>query len=115
MCGRARQSLSSKRISSVTSAEWASIAEEERYEPRENIGPGMTMAVLVSNNMNKPRTLSLRNMKWGLIPSWQKVGEKIDFFRMFNARIETVEEKHVFSRLLKSRRCGKLRSTQQFK
>jgi putative SOS response-associated peptidase YedK len=29
-------------------------------------------------------------MHWGLIPSWHKEGEKLDFFRAFNARSETV-------------------------
>lgn len=44
-------------------------------------------------------------MTWGLIPAWTKKEEKLDFFRMFNARCETVPEKTVFNRLLKGRRC----------
>lgn len=44
-------------------------------------------------------------MTWGLVPSWTKKEEKLDFFRMFNARSETVPEKTVFSRLLGSKRC----------
>ncbi len=44
-------------------------------------------------------------MTWGLVPSWTKKEDKLDFFRMFNARSETVPEKTVFSRLLGSKRC----------
>ena len=44
-------------------------------------------------------------MAWGLVPSWTKMGDKLDFFRMFNARSETVPEKSVFSRLLGAKRC----------
>ena len=43
--------------------------------------------------------------RWGLVPSFNKKDTKPDYFRMFNARSETVAEKSVFSRLLHSRRC----------
>lgn len=36
---------------------------------------------------------SLVCMKWGLVPSWHKKGEKPDYFRAFNARSETVRER----------------------
>ena len=32
-------------------------------------------------------------MTWGLIPSFTKQGDKLDFFRMFNSRSETVWRK----------------------
>jgi putative SOS response-associated peptidase YedK len=44
-------------------------------------------------------------LQWGLIPSYTKPNEKLDFFRMFNARIETVPEKPVFRRLVARKRC----------
>lgn len=44
-------------------------------------------------------------MHWGLIPSWHKEGEKLDFFRAFNARSETVDSKPMFRRLVESKRC----------
>ena len=47
----------------------------------------------------------LQTMTWGLVPSWTKKEDKLDFFRMFNARSETVPEKTVFSRLLGTKRC----------
>jgi putative SOS response-associated peptidase YedK len=45
----------------------------------------------------------MKQMKWGLIPSWAKdpaIGN-----RMINARAETVAEKPAFRGLLKKRRC----------
>lgn len=44
-------------------------------------------------------------MHWGLIPSWHKEGEKLEFFRAFNARSETVDSKPMFRRLVDSKRC----------
>lgn len=44
-------------------------------------------------------------MKWGLVPSFTKKSEKPDYFRMFNARSESVHEKASFRRLLPRNRC----------
>lgn len=44
-------------------------------------------------------------MKWGLVPSYTKRDVKPDYFRMFNARSETVAEKSAFRRLVNSKRC----------
>ena len=43
-------------------------------------------------------------MRFGLVPSFTDPGAKVDFYRMFNARSETIAEKGVFSRLLQQRR-----------
>ena len=43
-------------------------------------------------------------MRFGLVPSFTDPGAKVDFYRMFNARSETIAEKGVFSRLLQRRR-----------
>ncbi|KAI3461810.1 hypothetical protein Pfo_018473 [Paulownia fortunei] len=44
-------------------------------------------------------------MKWGLIPSFTKKTEKIDHFKMFNARSESIRERASFRRLLPKNRC----------
>lgn len=44
-------------------------------------------------------------MRWGLIPSFVKPGESHDFFRMFNARSETIVHRPAFKRLVPDRRC----------
>tara|TARA_B100000767_G_C19589487_1_gene460804 strand:- start:26 stop:655 length:630 start_codon:yes stop_codon:yes gene_type:complete len=45
---------------------------------------------------------TLENLKWGLVPNWAK--EK-DFQPLINARLETVDEKVSFKRLIKEYRC----------
>ena len=46
----------------------------------------------------------VETMRFGLVPSFTDPGAKVDFYRMFNARSETIAEKGVFSRLLQRRR-----------
>ena len=45
---------------------------------------------------------TLENLKWGLIPSWAK---NKDFKALINARLETIDEKISFKRLIKLKRC----------
>src|SRR5690348_7976592 len=71
---------------------------ETEVEPRENISPTQTVAVILNES---PHTLSAA--KWGLIPSWakdSKMGAKL-----CNARCEGVEEKPSFRSAFKRRRC----------
>ncbi len=59
----------------------------------------------MGNHASLQGEATVQTMAWGLVPSWTKMGDKLDFFRMFNARSETVPEKSVFSRLLGAKRC----------
>ena len=45
---------------------------------------------------------TLESLKWGLIPSWAK--DK-DFKSLINARLETIDEKVSFKKLIKNNRC----------
>ena len=45
---------------------------------------------------------TLESLKWGLIPSWAK--DK-DFKAVINARLETIDEKVSFKKLIKNNRC----------
>jgi len=45
---------------------------------------------------------TLENLKWGLIPNWAK---NKDFKALINARIETIDEKVSFKKLIKDFRC----------
>ena len=45
---------------------------------------------------------TLENLKWGLIPNWVK--DK-DFKALINARLETIDEKVSFKKLIKNNRC----------
>ena len=45
---------------------------------------------------------TLENLQWGLIPGWAK--DK-DFKALINARLETIDEKVSFKKLIKNNRC----------
>ncbi len=45
---------------------------------------------------------TLENLKWGIVPSWLK---KKDFKPLINARLETIDEKISFKKLIKLTRC----------
>ncbi len=45
---------------------------------------------------------TLENLKWGLIPAWAK---NKDFKALINARLETIDEKVSFKKLIKLNRC----------
>ncbi len=45
---------------------------------------------------------TLENLKWGIIPSWAK---NKDFKALINARLETIDEKISFKKLIKLYRC----------
>ena len=45
---------------------------------------------------------TLENLKWGLIPGWAK---NKDFKALINARLETIDEKVSFKKLIKLNRC----------
>ena len=45
---------------------------------------------------------TLENLKWGMVPSWAK---KKDFKALINARLETIDEKISFKKLIKVYRC----------
>lgn len=64
-----------------------------------NVAPGQTMPVIVRGEQSNIPVM----MRWGLIPSWAK-DEKIGY-KLINAREETLYEKPVWKRLVKSKRC----------
>ncbi len=45
---------------------------------------------------------TLEKLKWGIVPSWSK---KKDFKPLINARLETIDEKISFKKLIKQKRC----------
>ena len=45
---------------------------------------------------------TLENLKWGMVPSWSK---KKEFKPLINARLETIDEKVSFKKLIKISRC----------
>ncbi|KAF5843765.1 UPF0361 protein C3orf37 [Dunaliella salina] len=103
MCGRSRQSLRPQAYAAITGIPENRWRNREMFEPRYNCGPGMWLPVIrCSSEDGAPE---IQTMKWGLIPSFHKQEEKMDFFKMFNARSETITTSPVFRRLLPSKRC----------
>ncbi|BDA46358.1 Abasic site processing protein HMCES [Coccomyxa sp. Obi] len=102
MCGRARCSLGREEAIAAAGVAADKWRDYEKFLPKYNLGPGSRTPIV---RRDKEGDTELQTMTWGLVPSWTKKEEKLDFFRMFNARSETVPEKTVFSRLLGSKRC----------
>lgn len=78
-----------------------SVSEEPDWEPRYNIAPTQSVAIIRQHPTDSIRQLSC--MRWGLIPSWARV--KSAAASMINARSETASTKPAFSEALKLRRC----------
>lgn len=72
------------------------------YVPRFNAKPGSALPCLRMGIDGSP---VLHTMSWGLVPSSTPRDTAPDFWRMFNARAETILEKPVFGRLLPRKRC----------
>ncbi|ANM63238.1 embryonic stem cell-specific 5-hydroxymethylcytosine-binding protein [Arabidopsis thaliana] len=78
----------------------------DRYRPSYNVAPGSYIPVLRRDNEEVVGDgVVVHCMKWGLVPSFTKKTDKPDFFKMFNARSESVAEKASFRRLLPKNRC----------
>jgi putative SOS response-associated peptidase YedK len=88
MCGR--YSLGKKPRS------WPKDGED--FQPRYNIAPSQDAPVFLNDG-----SLMVRQMRWGLIPSWAD-DEKISS-KMINAKAETLSKKPAFRRCLENRRC----------
>ena len=103
MCGRARQAASPNIVAQAASRDAgvppnATWKDMSRYVPSENMCPGKTCAVVAQGSQ-------LITMRWGLIPSYDNQGTP-DYWKMFNARSETIHTSPVFRRLLLARRCA---------
>lgn len=100
MCGRTRLARAPEAIQAATQAKrWA---RREEYRPSSNLCPGRQSPVLHRGECGE---LELTTMHFGLVPSFTPEGAKPDFFRMMNARSETVATQPAFRRLLPRRRC----------
>lgn len=107
MCGRGRQNYApaalfeTARRDAGAGSTWKG---QEKYKPTENLCPGKHAAVVVQakNDGTPPQ---LQTKRWGLVAAFDK-SLNPDFWRMFNARSETLHTSPVFRRLLCSRRCA---------
>ncbi|VVB09075.1 unnamed protein product [Arabis nemorensis] len=107
MCGRARCTLRPDDVprASHRHSVPARFLHLDRYRPSYNVAPGSYMPVLRKDNEAVGDGVAVHCMKWGLVPNFTKKTDKPDFFKMFNARSESVTEKPSFRRLLPKNRC----------
>ena len=106
VCGRYASTVSRSTLLDTFAIEDARADPE--LEPDYNVAPTKTTPVVLARlpkdgPHNAEPDRQLRNLKWGLVPSWAK-DPKIGS-RMINARAETVHEKPSYKRPFSSRRC----------
>lgn len=95
MCGRYFLNASADQLAQS----FAPLQNRVRLQARYNIAP--TQPVPVIFEQSGRRELSF--MRWGLVPSWSKSIETR--FHLFNARLETLNEKPAFKAAYRYRRC----------
>ncbi|CAA7017851.1 unnamed protein product [Microthlaspi erraticum] len=108
MCGRARCTLRPEDVPRASHRHGVStrFLHLDRYRPSYNVAPGSYIPVLRRDSeVVGDGGVTVECMKWGLVPSFTKKTDKPDFFKMFNARSESVDEKPSFRRLLPKNRC----------
>ena len=70
-----------------------------KFTPSYNVAPSQSIPVIYNEN-NK---IVLDSSTWGLIPHWAKDSKTV--YKMINARIETISEKHTYNKELIEGRC----------
>jgi putative SOS response-associated peptidase YedK len=94
MCGRFTLNLPPELL-----AEIFGLSAKPDIAPRYNIAPSQQIAVI--RNFGGENHLDF--LRWGLVPSW--ADDPSIGYNLFNARSETVFEKHSFRRAIRTRRC----------
>ncbi|CAM9828527.1 unnamed protein product, partial [Discosporangium mesarthrocarpum] len=88
MCGRARSTVEPESLASAAGIPSTTpLRRSSAYHRRHNAHPGNATPVVYNTSGSGP---AMRSMRWGLVPSYTKRGERPNHFRMFNARSETV-------------------------
>src|SRR5438445_8433846 len=96
MCGRATLSTPPEEL-----AELFGLDEVPDLEPRYNIAPSQTIAILRAFPQRPGRRIEL--VQWGYVPSSARdpsVGH-----RMINARVESIFDRSAFREAARARRC----------
>jgi putative SOS response-associated peptidase YedK len=129
MCGRVRSTLAPAALAAAARVSAEHVHLDDDYHPNANAHPGNRLPIVVMTDgshegatktsatppsksastpsKSAPKSALHRELwaaAWGLVPSFTKPDEKPNFFRMFNARAETVAQKGIFSRL-SHKRC----------
>lgn len=94
MCGRYALYSPAEKL-----AKYFSATVHYHFGKSYNIAPTSTIAVLVAFDNER----LIVPMRWGLIPSWHKPGQKLSVLN--NAKIETIDTKPTFRAPFKRHRC----------
>ncbi|KAG5185249.1 DUF159-domain-containing protein, partial [Tribonema minus] len=118
MCGRAAALVEPQAVARATGLPGnVPTRRTARFRPSCNVHPGQNVPVLYhayapeqqqeqeKGGGSGHQDLEVASMVWGLVPSFSKPEDKPNFFRMFNARSETVNSKSIFKRLMAKRRA----------
>jgi putative SOS response-associated peptidase YedK len=99
MCGRSSLAKTEKELEKRFNATFYS-DELERYNPipNYNISPTNYCPIIIDENPDH-----FRVFRWGLLPFWAKSEKEAS--RMINMRIETIQEKSIFRKMLSAHRC----------
>jgi putative SOS response-associated peptidase YedK len=95
MCGRFTLFATAQDL-----AEYFQVKVPESIEPRYNIAPSQSVAVVIQDDSRR----SLESMQWGLIPGWVKDLESWKA-NLINARAETLTQKASFKSAFAHRPC----------
>ena len=93
MCGRYVITKAKEKTSFLVKSP-TNVKDEENF----NAHPTQSLPIVKSYSNGK--TLEL--LKWGIVPSWAK---QKNFRPLINARLETIDEKISFKRLIQANRC----------
>ncbi|HEX9743415.1 MAG TPA: SOS response-associated peptidase [Nitrospiraceae bacterium] len=96
MCGRFTLATPAEIV-----AEFFELTEAPALPPRYNIAPTQPVVAIVIARASARR--ELRNLRWGLVPSWAKDPKAGG--SMINARAETLTEKPAFREVFRRQRC----------
>ncbi|KAF5820653.1 putative SOS response associated peptidase (SRAP) [Helianthus annuus] len=107
MCGRCRCSIRPDDVPRACNIGNRPVrfVHTDRFRAAYNVSPGSNIPVVRRDTEADGQGAVVQCMKWGLIPSFTKKTEKPDYYRMFNARSESIGEKASFRRLLSGNRC----------
>ncbi len=94
MCGRYTLYSSPEYITKYFKA-----SSKYNFEKSYNIAPTVIIPVLIKPNQER----IIVPMRWGLIPSWYKNGQKMSVLN--NAKIETIDTKPSYRTSFKRQRC----------
>ena len=95
MCGRFSISVEYSILKERFSLDFA---ENYAYKPVYNAAPGLLLPVITDEEPS-----FIKPVKWGLVPSWVK--NLNEWNPLINARLESIETKPSFKRLIRNGRC----------